>query len=604
MVLGAMGWISGTVVRLDRLEVEARHQAALEEKVRLSLWRMDTALAPLISQESARPYFAYKSFLPIDRAYANMFNAGRQGSEPVTPSPLLSAHLPQILLHFQFEPDGSLTSPQIPSGSNASIAVPKFVGNDAVKSAADQIEEIKKITNRDKLLALLPKQPDLNLQIIGSNNSLLEQTPTERQANRVQRENLKQTRGEGFVEYQQRGQVIMSNTSAMAQNQIMQPAPEPNNDKQQSTDLSLPKTLQATDISGVLMTPLWIDGQLILARRVNAGGREYVQGCLLDWPAVKTSLLESIADLLPTADLVPSNNSNDAESSRLLAALPARLIPGNLPQNRDGSLSPIILSLIVAWTCVSMAAVAVAGLLWGVVRLSERRATFVSAVTHELRTPLTTFQMYTEMLTEDMVSDEVKRREYLNTMHAESIRLTHLVENVLSFARLERGRVDRRVELFTIDELLHIFTGRLVGRAEQAGMELDVKLADDAGNKQITTNAAAVEQILFNLVDNACKYASTAEIKTIELDCHAESGMAVFSVRDHGPGLTEDAIRRLFQPFSKSAQEAAHSAPGVGLGLALSRRLARDLGGDLTYVDRNACGACFTLKLSLSDHHS
>ena len=69
--------------------------------------------------------------------------------------------------------------------------------------------------------------------------------------------------------------------------------------------LSLPGALPSTDLSGVLMTPLWIDGQLILARRITAGGQEYVQGCLLDWPAIRTSLLESIADLLPAADLAP-----------------------------------------------------------------------------------------------------------------------------------------------------------------------------------------------------------------------------------------------------------------------------------------------------------
>ena len=71
-------------------------------------------------------------------------------------------------------------------------------------------------------------------------------------------------------------------------------------------------------------------------------------------------------------------------------------------------------------------------------------------------------------------------------------------------------------------------------------------------------------------------------------------------MRDHGPGLPPRAIRRLFRPFSKSAHDAAHSAPGVGLGLALSRRLARALGGDLRLDENGPHGACFVLTLPLA----
>jgi signal transduction histidine kinase len=105
-----------------------------------------------------------------------------------------------------------------------------------------------------------------------------------------------------------------------------------------------------------------------------------------------------------------------------------------------------------------------------------------------------------------------------------------------------------------------------------------------------------VEQILFNLIDNACKYASTAEDRRIHLQF--ETGIRNISIRvkDHGPGVTEQEMARLFQPFSKSAHDAANSAPGVGLGLALCRRLAADLGGRLK-ANQNAGGAEFVLAL-------
>jgi signal transduction histidine kinase len=148
---------------------------------------------------------------------------------------------------------------------------------------------------------------------------------------------------------------------------------------------------------------------------------------------------------------------------------------------------------------------------------------------------------------------------------------------------------------------------RLKQRAAQAGMELVVDATDDARAASLRTNAAAVEQILMNLVDNACKYARPAsgtresrpESGRIELDVRLRDGALSMRVRDHGPGIRERDLKRLFRPFGKSAQQAANSEPGVGLGLALSRRLARDLGGDLRPILTDD-GACFELTLPVS----
>ena len=395
------------------------------------------------------------------------------------------------------------------------------------------------------------------------------------------------------------------------------------------------------------MKAVWLGGELVLARRVAVGGREYIQGAWLDWPAIRQWLLESVRDLLPEADLVPAaegtagsprgrrdvrpSSSYDADRydpaedrSRLLAALPVRLAPGPVPAQAAGGPSPLVLSLIVAWICVILAGAAVAVLLWGTVALSERRAAFVSAVTHELRTPLTTFRMYSEMLAGGMVADEAKRRRYLDTLRIEADRLVHLVENVLAYARLERGRASARAETVPLADLVDRVRGRLADRAQQAGFELVVErpagaaeappaqagagparpaaagtAASGVGNAGavVRADASAVEQILFNLVDNACKYAAGAADKRIHLVARAAGGRAALEVCDHGPGLSARDARRLFRPFSKSARDAANSAPGVGLGLALSRRLAREMGGDLVLEPADGAGACFVLFL-------
>jgi signal transduction histidine kinase len=580
IVLAAMGWISMAAVQADRAEKEARRQAVLEQKARVALWRMDTAMATLLAQESARPYFVYRSFYPANRSFNRMFNPQSQAG-PLIPSPLLSNRLEEVTLHFQFGPDGRLTSPELPTGGQLKLATPKYLTTKEVNQTRTQLADLARGLDRGKLAKLLPSLELPPVEMVQSAVPATEQRVTKS----LQQGDLR-LRGQPGYEYELRNAAVAQNANQMmAQTQQQPLAP---------LNLKIP----VTDISGVLMTPLWIDGRLILARRITAEGREYVQGCLLDWPVVKHSLLETIADLLPNADLLPSSGASRIDESRMLASLPVRLALGTRGDSGGLAASPILISLAAAWACVALAAAAVAGLLWGVMRLSRRRAAFVSAVTHELRTPLTTFQMYTEMLAEGMVPDAEQQQTYLGTLRTEATRLTHLVENVLAYARLERGRTAGRIEPLELVELIEGAKTRLSAHAEQSGMTLMVEADGLAthGGATVLANRSAVEQVLFNLVDNACKYAAAAD-KRIHLGVGSHGRLASISVADHGPGLSAAVRRRLFHSFSKSAEEAAASAPGIGLGLALSRRLARDMGGDLRLDESVADGAKFVLTL-------
>jgi signal transduction histidine kinase len=558
IVLAAMGWISLSAVRSDRAETETRRQAAVEDKVRLALWRIDSALAPMLAQESARSNFANQAFNP--------------------PS--------YVLLYFQVGPDGAFTSPQAPAGPVGAVPSPEHAKPKRAEKARALLNQLAAAVDRRKLLTLLPRQP---VAPTAESLAMVAPSPGQRIANRERRADFQQ-RGQDAADYNFRNEAVQQNANnTFLLSQSLQPPPPGGPEL----------LLTSTGVSGVLMTPLWIGERLVLARRITARGREYVQGCLLDWPAIKSSLLETIEDLLPGADLQPAPGASAAGEPRMLAALPLRIVPRGVAEGGDGgAFSALALSLAVAWTCVLLAAAAVAGLLWGVMRLSERRAAFVSAVTHELRTPLTTFQMYAEMLAEGMVPDAEQQRRYLQTLRGEALRLTHLVENVLAYARLERGRIDGRVESLAVEDLLGRLQGRLAAHAEQAGMELLVDVGMEAADVTVRANPSAVEQVLFNLVDNACKYAPAATDRRIHVTTKRCAGGVEVSVRDHGPGIAAAARRRLFRSFSKSVEEAAHSAPGIGLGLALSRRLARDMGGDLRLDPSVNDGACFVLSLS------
>ncbi len=128
-------------------------------------------------------------------------------------------------------------------------------------------------------------------------------------------------------------------------------------------------------------------------------------------------------------------------------------------------------------------------------------------------------------------------------------------------------------------------------------MTLAVEGGESAAGAVVLANPSAVEQVLLNLVDNACKYAAGSSDKRIHLELRSDSGEAALVVRDHGPGVSPSARRRMFRSFSKSARDAAETAPGIGLGLTLSRRLARDMGGDLRLDPTVAAGAYFVLGL-------
>jgi len=566
VLLAAMASVSLTALRLDRAEAEARRQAALEENVRLALWRMDSRLAPLIAQENARPYFAYSAFYPAERAYTRMF-AEIDRDEVLLPSPLLTQPSEHVRLHFQFGPNGALTSPQVPTGNMRDLAETGYVAGERIEAAASHLAALGRWLSRKALAAALPSEggppPAPDRRVKPEDFSV--QTADEQDAWRSVQQELR-----NLNEYQARAR---------------------------SYEKSVRGTARRPDAPEAVLRPVWVGDQLVLARRVSVDGLEYLQGCWLDWPSLEAWLVEDIRDLLPEGNLEPLTGDAGDPRARVLASLPVRLLPGELRTPPQPFLTPIRLSLLIAWVCMVVAGIAVAVLLVGAVSLSERRAAFVSAVTHELRTPLTTFRLYSEMLAEGMIPDEEKRRRYLDTLCTEAERLSHLVENVLSYARLERGTGRRRSESVPLHEVVVRASERLARRAEQAGMSLVPTVGEGAATLCVRADPAAVEQILLNLVDNACKYAVAAGDKRIHLEASSDGRSGLIRVRDHGPGLSAEGRKRLFRPFAKSAREAAHTKPGVGLGLALSRRLARDMGGDLRLDASATEGACFVLAL-------
>lgn len=592
LATASLGWLSRAVLRLDAGQRRMAEEGQREELVRLALWRMDSALALLVADENARAPEEFSAFHPPYRAWSTEGDPlATQGI--LIPSGLLGRATTHVQLHFEWAPGRGLGSPRVPEENQRVMAAMEGLELDEAKQAATQLKRLREILGGGSGGVLewegspVGRMEDLM--------TLAAAEPGRDRAMPVARSLPEPAKGPMNSQ--------VENYSQLNQQELLARGNNLNNSRVQNRYATKADSAvggPVTEVGGYV--PAWIAEELFLVRRVRTATGDRLQGVWLDWVSLRRSLLESIADIVPDGGLIPVTEATPAPDERRLVAFPARLIPGPIIGLGLPRWTALRMALVAGWVGVGLAVAAMMVLLRGVLLLSERRAEFVSAVTHELRTPLTTFQLYSGMLADGMVTDPEQRRLYLATLCAESGRLGRLVENVLVYARLERGSARNRLERMSLEELVRRIQPRLETRLAEAGLSLRINLDPGRGDQQVEVDAGVVEQVLFNLADNAAKYAAgNAAEPVVHLEEVTVRGNRLgLRMRDHGPGVARDVAARLFTPFHRSAEEAAGSAPGVGLGLALSRNLARSLGGDLRLDPGVKDGAAFVVELPMA----
>jgi signal transduction histidine kinase len=212
------------------------------------------------------------------------------------------------------------------------------------------------------------------------------------------------------------------------------------------------------------------------------------------------------------------------------------------------------------------------------IEFAERRNNFVSAVSHELKTPLTAIRMYAEMLEDDLVGDEARRRDYYRTITAESERLSRLINNVLELSRIEKKPDSLKLVLGDVSVVVREALDVLRPHVEREAFTLELESADSLPNVYFEPDA--LKQILFNLIDNSLKYSRDAGERRITVRLVARAPNRVtLSVRDRGPGVHRAHLRAIFQPFFRGERELTRKNPGTGIGLALVQGLVERMGG-------------------------
>ena len=228
---------------------------------------------------------------------------------------------------------------------------------------------------------------------------------------------------------------------------------------------------------------------------------------------------------------------------------------------------------------------------------SRLKSQFLANVSHELRTPLNAIMGYSEMLMEDAA--ELGAEEFvadLEKINTSGKHLLELINTLLDISKIEAGKMDLHLETFSVAGMIKEVTAVIRPLAQKNSNRFEVQCGDDAA--AMYADLTKVRQVLFNLLSNACRF---TERGTVAMDVVRErlagTDWLLFRVRDTGIGMTPAQMSRLFQEFSQADAATTRNYGGTGLGLALSRRLCRMMGGDIDVASKVGEGSVFTVRL-------
>ena len=228
----------------------------------------------------------------------------------------------------------------------------------------------------------------------------------------------------------------------------------------------------------------------------------------------------------------------------------------------------------------------------------RHKSEFLANMSHELRTPLNAIIGYSEMLQEDAgdLGGAEPFMDDLKKINAAGKHLLELINAVLDLSKIEAGKMELYLETFDVGELVRDIAAVIQPLAAKNANRLDVRCPETTGTMH--ADLTKVRQALFNLLSNACKFTEQGTVAlSVAREADAGQDWIVFAVSDTGIGMTPEQLAKLFEVFTQADAATTRRYGGTGLGLALSRRLCRMMGGDVTAESESGRGSTFTIRL-------
>lgn len=364
-------------------------------------------------------------------------------------------------------------------------------------------------------------------------------------------------------------------------------------------------------------------GHFVLFRKVWRERERFIQGTLLDSNSfledaiiapMRNSVTADMSDLIVAwkNDIIHTGFATESAnlSYSALESPAALLYRYRLSSPLDGlelifrvrQLPPGPGARVLGWSTLVLAVVFCVAFLAlyrlgsSQIELARQQQDFVSAVSHELKTPLTSIRMYGEMLKEGWAEAD-KRQQYYEYIHDESERLTRLISNVLQLASITRNAPSLDIQAASIGQLTRDIEAKVSNQVQRSGFSLRLECKEAIEQVEVAVDTDCFMQIIINLVDNAIKFSRNASLKAIEISSRVTSDNTVtFSVRDYGPGIPRDQMKKIFRLFYRSESELTRETVGTGIGLAIVHQLTLAMGGKTDVINRDP-GAEFSVTL-------
>jgi len=229
-------------------------------------------------------------------------------------------------------------------------------------------------------------------------------------------------------------------------------------------------------------------------------------------------------------------------------------------------------------------------------RVSKMKSNFISTVSHEFKSPLTSIRQMAEMLYGGRVPAKERQQKYYSSMLQETERLSHLIDNILDFSRMEEGRKNFRFGKGNLTDIVEEMVLSFQSQMKDKGFRIDFILPGPIPDSVF--DKEAINQVLQNLIENACKY--SGESKTIEVSLTYSEPEIIIAVKDYGIGISKDEQDKIFSRFYRAGNELTQKVKGSGIGLTIVKQIVNAHQGSIRLQSEPGKGSVFRVILPLT----